>query len=242
MPFDPINPLSAIGASNDPSLTARTTANNAGAIELQNALGKLAAGGQNDRRLAGINNTSLERRTGMPLGLDPGNANYQAGLAQIGADISAVRGSEAYKNEATAATGLADSLGLYATPKNTLAETVSRTNSAAIGTPGNILKNAATGSDAAEIAKKESQGVKRQGSVLPNTNTPVGLQDLTTSQDTELTVKGKNSEAARTIVDKTLAKLLDKLPNADIPKESIKRGADGVLRATINGVVHRIQE
>ena len=233
MPFDPINPLSAIGASNDPSLTARTTANNAGAIELQNALGKLAAGGQNDRRLAGINNTSLERRTGMPLGLDPGNANYQAGLAQIGADISAVRGSEAYKNEATAATGLADSLGLYATPKNTLAETVSRTNSAAIGTPGNILKNAATGSDAAKVTAKRTTGDEQDFTMV--NGVPIGTYRKKVTSEDQNTVEGKNTEQAKDITQIVLSKILSKLgPNTEVG--DVITGPDGKIRAKINGV------
>ena len=49
MALDPTNPLSAIGASNDPSLTQRIVDQNKGAIDLQRGLAEIASRGQNQR-------------------------------------------------------------------------------------------------------------------------------------------------------------------------------------------------
>jgi len=62
--IDPNNPLSAIGASNDQSLVQRTTDNNKLAGLLGNSLATIAATGGQDRQTAGLNNRSLEARTG----------------------------------------------------------------------------------------------------------------------------------------------------------------------------------
>jgi len=101
-PIDPKNPLSAIGRSNAQSLGARAEAAHKGTMDLQRSLAALNLQGQNADRLAGINNASLERRTAMPLGLNPGGSNYLSNLGQIGTDISGLRGAETRQADATA--------------------------------------------------------------------------------------------------------------------------------------------
>jgi hypothetical protein len=61
--IDPNNPLSAIGVSNDPTLGDRTKGQAQGAIDLQNALGAIAAKGQNTRANTQLTGDLNQRNT-----------------------------------------------------------------------------------------------------------------------------------------------------------------------------------
>jgi hypothetical protein len=186
MPFDPINPLSAIGASNDPSLTARTTANNAGAIELQNALGKLAAGGQNDRRLAGINNESLEFRDLARLGLSnrgSGAGGLQEGLEQIRSDNSNTARAKSFNDEASAMGILARDTGFRPNLQSTAGETASRINSVTAGLPTSVLAAMVNGSQAAEATAKVGQ--ERKSTTMNIGGVPVAGEQVVNTDSSE---------------------------------------------------------
>jgi hypothetical protein len=202
MALDPKNPLSMIGASNDPSLTQRTVDQNKGAIDLQNALGKLASMGINERQLAGINNASVERRTGMPLGLDPGNANFQAGLNRIANDASNKSQADAFSSEAAAAAALADSTGFRVNPQATAGQTASRKNSGTQGLPGKILAAASTGSDAAKTSASQEQGTKDKNFIAPG-NVVIGgtMRETTNNNTIKGEVKSNDPSQAQRVID-----------------------------------------
>ena len=154
MALDPKNPLSAIGASNDPSLTQRTVDQNKGAIDLQRGLAVIASQGQNARQLAGINNASLEKRTGMPLGLDPtGNTpKYVSGLGQIASNANALSQAQTKKAIADAHQAKASALGTIRQdvggipgwkPGMTLEGLIAPENTTTLGTPGKTEASAA---------------------------------------------------------------------------------------------------
>jgi hypothetical protein len=132
MALDPSNPLSMIGASNDPSLTQRTVDQNKGAIDLQRGLAQIALQGQNADRLAGINNSDA-RDAAQALMFQKANINPLASdaltqLAQRRNSDRAHVDAQAFGQNAGGWKDMSHYMGEYPTHQPTGAQTVSPSN------------------------------------------------------------------------------------------------------------------
>ena len=174
MALDPKNPLSMIGASNDPTLTQRTVDQNKGAIDLQRGLAQIASQGQNADRLAGINN-SAAKDAAQALMFQKANINPLArdALTQLARTKNSNIGlvdAQAFGQNAGAWADLAKNIGYTANPQPTGADIVSPTNSATMTTPGAIMAAAAGSNAKVTGTDKNEQEIKRVGigdKVLP---------------------------------------------------------------------------
>lgn len=190
--IDPNNPLSAIGASNDPSLTARTTAQNQGAINLQNALGQLASKGQNDRKLRAQADEAAAYRTGLGLNLNTrGDLDkLRDDLAQKFGDVANASRAGAFQADATGMNQMND-LGFAPVMQDTAGATASRNNSLRSVVPTSILKGKVHGSDAAVRTAEAGQNNELSGmSVnIGGENIKVGSAKYKDSTSTKNTAK-----------------------------------------------------
>lgn len=163
--LDPRNPLSAIGLSNNPIGKESALSSIENKNRMQSALAQIASRGQNADRLAGINNASLEKRTGMPLGLDPtGNTpKYVSGLEQIARNASAQSQAQTKKAIADAHQARASALGTIRQevggiprwkPGMTLEGLIAPENTTTLGTPGKTEASAATVAKLASTDKR----------------------------------------------------------------------------------------
>jgi hypothetical protein len=92
-----VNPLSFIGSSNDPTLAKRTVAADKGAIDLQNALGKIASQGQNTRANTALVNAGALNRAYVAKGFAGAD---DTGISKGPTSMENVRASDIDKNAA----------------------------------------------------------------------------------------------------------------------------------------------
>jgi len=243
---DPNNPLSYIGASNDPTLGDRVKQGQQGTLDLQRGLGQIAAQGQNARRLAGINNESTEYQSGMTLGLNSRGKNnpVAADLSRIGRDISNVRQAGAHKENTAGALNLGH-LGIYPTMQPTLGQTALPSNVPRKGIPLGIRESAAAQSEAAEITAKsrltEGETLKDTGLMINDKLVPFGSVQRERKNETQTTTQAKFDvpipEATRAIIGRKIEELF---PNK--PIRELKRTGPGELNivfedGTVKGLI-----
>ena len=188
---DPNNPLSYIGASNDPTLGNRVKQSQQSTLDLQRGLSQIAAKGQNARQLAGINNLAQAKREGMQYGLNPNSPTFAADLAERRGDIHDTSRSNILSNRATAAGIAADSLGLKPPPGKpiSIAQAVNPNALQTMGISNKILASAAQGSDVRVLEDtnrdkiKEVQHISKEGDPIAGKQRTTEIENIKKQKD-----------------------------------------------------------
>ena len=234
---DPNNPLSYIGASNDPTLGDRVKQSQKSTLDLQRGLGQIAAQGQNERQLAGINNLAQAKRVGMQYGLNPNSPTFAADLAQRRGDIHDTSRSNILSNQATAAGIGASKLGFLPHKPQTLSQAVDPFRRGTSGLPIDVLTSKVAGLDAAVQTKRREDTVKKERHRTKFGEQVGGIKETTTGKDIQET-KTKGSPTGLTSVEKdTLMREIQMNPTLDaLGITDIYRDKNGVLvGVTANG-------